>query len=141
MTVRRFTFEPTLEGRSDFRVAYEAFRSRDPEKCIREERAGLAVIQRVLESVSDPKGELPEDAEFDIRVRKLKPEGGTIELKQRHHESLRIFVTETRFAAGLSIYVENFLDRWTMAERVEMEDDAPGPKVIEVSGRKGRSGR
>ncbi len=119
MKTRTFTFTPDQPGRADFRLAYEAIRSRDPQKCTGSERQWIEQIQRALESVSDPVGDLPDDAEFDLRFRKLRPEGGTITLTQKAHEKLESYLEEALFQAGLSIAVADFRDRWGQAEKGE----------------------
>lgn len=120
MKMRVFHFAPDATGRTDFRIAYETFRARDPQKCIKEERAYLAALQRVLESASDPLGESADEAEaltVDLRFRKLKPEGATITVSQKVHEKLESFLEETPFQAGFAVAVEDFRDRWGQAEK------------------------
>ena len=73
---RVFEFTADVRGRGDFRLAYEAFRGRNPEKIAKEERRSAAELQEALESVSTPIGDLPEDAELDVRFRRLNEERG-----------------------------------------------------------------
>ncbi len=127
MKMRSFTFTPDLSGRADFRLAYETFRGRDPQKCVKEERAFLAVMQRQLERVSEPIGELAIEAEFDLRMRKLLPDGGAITVSQKIHEKFEAWLEETQFQAGLSVQVEDFRDRWGQAEKAD--DTAPAPET------------
>lgn len=119
MMTRVFTFTPDAKGRIDFRLAYETFRSRDPQKIEKDDRRCLAELQRAFEAVSVPIGELPED--IDMRMRKLQDDGGTITISQRSHEKLATFAAETHFQAGLSVQVEDFLDRWSAAEKREAD--------------------
>lgn len=127
MVTRVFEFPPTAAGRVDFRIAYEAFRARDPQRA-KDERKILAEIQRALEAVSDPVGDLPPEADLDMRMRALKKTGGTIRIGQKPFERLEAYVTETPFQAGMSVAVEDFLDRWGTAEK---DDDAvTGPRKL-----------
>jgi hypothetical protein len=121
MITRTFAFTADAHGRTDFRIAYETFRGRDPTKIEKGERPLLAAIQRALEAVSVPMGDLPEDAELDLRMRTLRPEGGTITLSQRAFEKLTTYAESTPFQAGVSAQVEDFLDRWSAAEKHEPE--------------------
>jgi hypothetical protein len=129
MITRVFKFAANADGRVDFRIAYEAFRARDPQK-IKDERKLLAEIQRALEAVSEPVGDLPEASDLDMRMRTLKKSGGTIRLAQRTFDRLEAFVNETPFQAGMSVAVEDFLDRWSAAEK---DDDTASPRPRKVS--------
>lgn len=119
MLTRRFTFTSDRVGRTDFRIAYETFRGRDPAKIEKAERPLLAEIQRALESVSAPVGDLLEDVDLDLRMRTLRPEGGTITISQRAFDKLASYVEITPFHAGVSVQVEDFLDRWSTADKQE----------------------
>ena len=119
MLQRVFTFTADAAGRTDFRMAYETFRGRDPAKIEKGDRRYLAELQRALEAVSDPIGELPDDIELDLRMRKLKAEGGTVTLGQKAWEKLDSWVEDTPFQAGLSVAIEDFRDRWSAAEKLE----------------------
>lgn len=123
MLLRELELTNTKDGRADFRLLYESFRSRDPQKCVGDERTHLAAMQRQLEAVSDPVGELPAEAEeaLDARMRKLKPEGGTIKLPAKVYEKLEKFVDETPFQAGVSLAVEGLKDRMAVAPKVEAD--------------------
>lgn len=121
MVNRVFAFTADMKGRTDFRLVYEAFRGRDPQKCVKEERPKLAEIQRALESVSVPIGDLPEDAELDGRMRKLKDGGGVITLKARTFEKLIEYMDETPFMAGVSAQVEDCTQRLSAADKAEVE--------------------
>lgn len=117
MIMREFRFTPNKQGRSDFRVAFDALRSQEGNKISKEDRPQVAAMQRLLESVSAPVGDLPEDAEVDLRNRVLLPAGGTIELPQRLHEKLVAWVDTAPFHALVSIAVEDFKDRWSAADK------------------------
>ncbi len=121
MLTRVFAFTPDAKGRTDFRLAFETFRGRDPSKIEKDDRRCLAELQRALEAVSVPIGELPEDVDIDLRPRKLQNDGGTITLSQRTHEKLSHWLTETPFQAGLSVQVEDFEDRLSAAEKVDAD--------------------
>ena len=123
MITRSFTFNG-LYGKADFRIAYEAFRARDPQKC-KDDRKILAELQRAFEAISDPVGELPDDADLDTRLRKLKTKGGGVSISQRAHEKLTTFVEEAPFQAGMSAQLEDFLDRWSTAEKRESDGAEP----------------
>lgn len=121
MLTRVFTFTADAKGRTDFRLAYESYRSRDPQKITKDERRHLAELQRELERISDPIGDLPDDVDMDLRQRKLKADGGFIALSQRTFEKLEGYIDEAPFMAGLSVQVEDFRDRLSAAEKVESE--------------------
>lgn len=130
MKIRIFEFPPTMNGRSDFRLAYEAFRSRDPAKCVKEERQWLAQIQRALEAVSEPVGDLPDDADLDARFRKLAKDGGSVRITQKAHEKLENYLEECQFMAGVSAQVEDFRDRWGQAAKAESDSVPSGPVAV-----------
>lgn len=119
--IRTYHFAATPGGRVDFRLAYDAFRGRDPAKINKEERIQLAELQAALESISDPIGDLPEDVDIDLRQRKLSARGGTVEISQRAHERMTTYLEDTPFMAGLSLQVESLRDRWSAADKVEPE--------------------
>ena len=121
---RIYTFTDGATGRVDFRLAYEAFRGRNPEKITKEERVQLAELQTALEGISDAVGDLPDDADLDMRFRKLQQAGGTIEISQRAHDRLATCLDEAPFMAGLSAQVEAFKDRWSAAEKIDGQADA-----------------
>ena len=116
---RVMSFPPTPTGRGDFRLLYEAFRGRDPEKISKEDRARAAEVQSALEAISDPLGELPESAEFDIRLRKLSAAGGDISISQRAHEMLVSWIDEAKFMSGLSVQAMGLRDRLGAAASVD----------------------
>lgn len=128
MKMRRFVCPPTLAGRQDFRLLYETFRGRDPEKCAKDERPYLAVVQRALERISDPMGELPAEAEFDLRLRRLHADGGTIDVSQKVFTKMQDWIDEGKFQAGLSVQVEDLRDRLEQAEKYD-DDDPKGGTV------------
>lgn len=86
MITRSYLFNGA-HGTVDFRIAYEAFRARGPQKC-KDDRKVLAELQRAFEAISEPTGDLPEDADIDVRFRKLKDKGGAVKVSQRAHEKL-----------------------------------------------------
>lgn len=124
---RVFVFTDDRTGRADFRMAYEAFRGRNPEKIGKEERAQLAELQNALEAISDPVGELSDDADIDVRYRKLQDGGGPVDVSQRAHDRLATCLEEAPFMAGLSAQVEAFKDRWAAADKV---DAMPSLKAV-----------
>ena len=133
MKIRTFTFTPDREGRADFRIAYETLRSRDPQKATGTERQWTEQLMRALLSVSEPIGDLPDDAEVDVRLRKLLPEGGTIDITQKAHEKLETYLEEAPFQTAFVIAAADFAARWGQAEKVD-RDDVPRPlRAIEKS--------
>ncbi len=124
MKIRTFEFTPDQHGRADFRIAYETLRSRDPQKATSTERQWVEQLMRALMSVSEPIGDLPDDAEIDVRLRKLSPDGGTIEITQKAHEKLESYLEEAPFQTAFIIAATDFRDRWGQAEKSE-RDDAP----------------
>ena len=128
---RVFTFTADAKGRTDFRLAYEAFRGRNPEKITKEERAQLAELQTAFEGISDPVGDLPDDVDVDMRFRRLQQAGGTIEVSQRAHDRLATCLDEAPFMAGLSAQVEAFKDRWSAAEKIDGQTDASSSSSLE----------
>ncbi len=121
MLTRVLTFTPDATGQLDFTLAYEAFKGRGAEKIDREERRQLAEIQRALEAVSEPFGDLPANAPIDLRPRKLKADGGTITLLQRTFEKFTGYAEAAAFQAAISAQVEDFLDRLSAAEKVDAD--------------------
>lgn len=133
MQMRKHTFEGDKVGRTDFFVVYQSVRQIDPEKITKEDRPYVAAALRTLESVSDPVGDLPADAdEFtaDLRFRKLKDEGGTIEISAKLHEKIAGWIDTAKFQAGLMIAVDDATDRWNAAEKFEQSDGAPRMGVV-----------
>ena len=138
MKIRTFEFTPDATGRADFRLAYDTLRGRDPSKCTGQERQWVAQMQRALDSVSEPIGELPENAEIDGRNRKLQEQGGTIEITQKLHEKFNDWIEEAPFSPICAVIAEDFRDRWGQAEKGE-RDDVPGkaktgPRALEQVG-------
>jgi len=119
MKTRLFTFTPDAAGRADFRLASETLRSRDPQKCTGTERQWIEQLQRALITVSEPIGDLPDDAEIDVRPRKLQDGGGTITITQKAHEKLETYLEEAPFQAAFLIAAADFRDRWGQAEKSE----------------------
>ncbi len=135
MKIRTFTFTPDQHGRADFRMAYETIRSRDPQKASGTERQWIEQLMRALIAVSEPIGDLPDDAEIDVRLRKLLPEGGTIEVTQKAHEKLESYLEEAPFQTAFIIAAADFRDRWGQAEKGD-RDEMPvksGPRAVEKS--------
>ncbi len=138
MKTRTFTFTPDATGKADFRLAYEALRGRDPQKCTGQERQWVAQLQRALDAVSVPIGDLSDDAEIDVRPRKLQDGGGTIEVTQKAHEKLETYLEEAPFHAAFAVAAEEFRDRWGQAEKGD-RDEVPGkakagPHALEQAG-------
>ncbi len=132
MKIRTFTFTPDAHGRADFRLASETLRSRDPQKCTGTERQWIEQLSRALIAVSEPIGDLPDDAEIDVRARKLQPGGGTITITQKAHEKLESYLEEAPFQAAFLIAAADFRDRWGQAEKAD-RDELPTKKKSEES--------
>jgi len=122
MKIRTFTFTPDAAGRADFRLAAETLRSRDPQKCTGTERQWIEQLSRALIAVSDPIGDLPDDAEIDGRPRKLQAGGGTITITQKAHEKLESYLEEAPFQAAFLIAAADFRDRWGQAEKSDRDE-------------------
>lgn len=129
---RVYSFADTQIGKQDFRLCYEAFRGRDPQKCTKEERPTLAALQRAFEAISVPVGDLPPEAELDLRQRTLQPGGGEISLAPRVFARLKdVYIPETPFMAGLSMQVEDLLDRLAVVPTVKVDPaKEPEPALV-----------
>lgn len=125
--LRVFEFTADAKGRGDFRLAYEAFRGRGPEKITKDERRSAAELQEALEAISDPIGSLPDEADIDVRFRRLKEDGGTITVPQRVFELLQTWIDDAQFQAGVSAQATALRDRLGAAEKQET-DQAEEPK-------------
>lgn len=114
MKRRELILPPTREGHTDFELMYVALRSIDPKQCTGEERSYVARCQRALNAVSEPVGELDELSP-DVRMRKLKSDGGTVLLAVKDFDRLTKWIDTTHFNPALSIQVEDLKDRMTTA--------------------------
>lgn len=103
-----------------FRLIYAAFVTKSPDKIGKDERRYYAEIQTALESVSQPIGDLPDDAEFDMRNRRLSGPGSCL-LSARAFERLVTTIEESPYHAAVSRYVEELLEHLSEAERVDSE--------------------
>jgi hypothetical protein len=117
--IRVMTFSEGRAGRGEFRLLYEAFRGRNPEKISKDERRHAADAQRALEYISEPVGDLPDEADLDIRMRRLSGDLRDLRLPQRAYEWLLSAVEDTPFQAGVSAQVEALRDRLGAAEKIE----------------------
>lgn len=112
-----------VEGPMIFRLIYSAFVTRNPEKIAKDDRRYYAEIQTALESVSVPVGDLPSEAEIDMRNRKLDGPG-SCELSPRALERLVTAVEESPFHPAISRQVEAVLDYLAAAptrQRIETD--------------------
>lgn len=114
MKRRELTLPPTRDGHTDFELMYVALRSIDPKQCTGEERSYVARCQRALNAISEPVGDLDETSP-DMRVRKLKAEGGSVSLAVKDFDKLMKWVDTTHYNPALSIQVEDLKDRMTTA--------------------------
>lgn len=124
MKMRRFEFGDANDGRTDFLIAYQAFRQQDPEKATKEERPYLAAAQRVFDKISEPQGTLAEDADdftIDMRFRKLAKGTQLIEVSQKVHEKIEGWVENSKFQAPFAVAIEDFLARWGQAEKFDAD--------------------
>lgn len=120
MEMRKIAFD-SEHGPMHFRLLYSAFLSRPAEKITKDERRYFAEIQRALESVSIPLGDVADDVEIDARPRRLAGHGSLV-LSQRAFDRLVTTVEETAFHPLVSAQVEDLLDYLAGSEKVESSD-------------------
>lgn len=119
MVMRQIVFD-AVSGPMRFRLLYAAFVGRPAEKITKEERRYFAEIQRSLDSVSVPLGELPDESEIDARPRKLS-RPGVMELSQRAFDRLVTTVEDSAFHPLVSAQVEDLLEHLAGSERIESD--------------------
>ena len=120
MVMRQIVFD-AVNGAMRFRLLYSAFASRPADKIMKDDRRYFAEIQRALDAVSVPLGELPDDAEIDARPRKLAGPG-VMGLSQRAFDRLVTTVEESAFHPLVSAQVEDLLEHLAGSERIESEE-------------------
>ncbi len=133
--IRRVVFDSSSQHKVYFRLLYETFATRGSAsretRVTKDEKKVDSRIGKALKAISDPIGDEPAEGEIDGRFRRLKPEGGSLELEQKPEFARLVkFCEDAQWSATITDVgdeLEQFLDA---AEKVE--DDVAPRRLKEV---------
>ena len=123
--LRKFEFTADEQGKIDFQLIYSAFlgRGSDANNPKRQQQTKAdhlieAKIAKALKLVSEPVGERIENSVLDIRPRRLKDSGGSIELEQSAFARLLKFIEDTQWSASVIDQAVDTMERFETADKV-----------------------
>lgn len=122
--IRRVQFNGSSQSHKVyFRLLFDAFASRGSaprdSRVSKEDKKADSRILKALKAISDPIGEEPEDGAPDGRFRKLKPEGGTLELEQKPEFARLVkFCEEAQWSSAVTDAADELEQLLDAAEKV-----------------------